>query len=550
MTSSLASKNPEEILGRAFAFALSQHQQGNLKQAEQTYRQILQAAPNQNDAMFHLSMLLAQTGRRYEAIQQYRTLLKRDPGHADAWNNLGNLLQATGKAEEAGSAFDQARTLRPSQPEFHYNYGNLLISCQGYDKAEEAYRAAIALKPDYLEAWNNLGLALQEQGRLEEAESIFRDILKRNEQLPQTWNNLGVVLSFGGRIQEAEAAFQCALRYDQKLAAAWRQSAHCKRFVSSTGNEAQSIRNLLNAPDLPEADAMHLHYALGKIHDDCNEYDQAFRHFQQANSLQKRTVSFHPAELLDYVDRITAVFTSEFFTQRKGWGAAEAEPLFIIGMPRTGKTLIERILTKHQSVHGGGEKILIRRVVEAISLKGGKNCYPEATTMLQSDGVKTFASAYIEQQWQKGRISARYISDTLPYNFLHLGLIALLFPKARILHCRRDPMDTILLNYCHYFTRGSGHACDLEDLTAYYKNYRRLMAHWQQMLPLPICTIEYETLVSQPEKETARVLAFLELDDRGACLEESRALYEGEAGKWRHYAKYLESAQRQLAGVE
>ncbi len=551
MTSpSATGKSPKDILNRALAFAVAQHQQGNVIQAEQTYRQILHAVPGQIDAQFHLAMALAQTGRREEGVHQYRMLLKLKPDHADAWNNLGNLLQVMNQPEEAGRAFDKARALRPEQPEFHYNYGNLLMSRQGYDKAEEAYRKATALKAEYPQAWNNLGLAVQEQGRLEEAEGIFRSILKRAENLPQTWNNLGVVLFQQNREREAGAAFRRALHYDPKLAAAWRQLTACHRFTSVNEEDARHVRALLDMSGLPDADAAHLHYALGKIHDDCGECDAAFNHFQKANMLQKNTVLFDAAQHRNYVNRIIATFTPEFFKERKEWGNADAHPLFIVGMPRTGKTLMERIMAVHPAVACGGEKLLIRRIAEAITLNGGKNCYPEATLHAESDAIDAFADGYVQQQWQGGAIPACYVTDTLPYNFLHLGLIALLFPEARIMHCIRAPLDTCLLNYFHYFSRGSGHACDLDDLASYYLDYARLMAHWKRVLPVPLCEIIYEDLVAEPHREVARALAFLSLDADVSCLNAGKALHDEEAGKWRRYALHIVPLRARLAATE
>jgi hypothetical protein len=324
-------------------------------------------------------------------------------------------------------------------------------------------------------------------------------------------------------------------------------------------SEIERIRTLLARPNLPPARGCVLHLGLANLRQRAGAYDEAFGHFRQGNALrrglfQQQGTAFDPAAHRACVDAIIRTFDAAYFQRVAGFGLDSEVPVFIVGMPRSGTSLLEQILASHPQVAGGGELRHVPRLVDALPAQlRAPEGYPGCMARVDGPAIRSLAERHLERLTRLGGAALR-VTDKLPVNFLHLGLIATLFPRARIIHCRRDPLDVCVSCYTSYF-RGLHFTWDLNDLGQYYRQYERLMAHWRTVLPLPILDVVYEELVADPEAVSRELVAFCGLDWDARCLafhenpravhtvsalQVRRPMYTNSVGRWRRYAAHLQ----------
>jgi hypothetical protein len=325
------------------------------------------------------------------------------------------------------------------------------------------------------------------------------------------------------------------------------------------------MRAVLRRPGLPPGDAVVLHFGLANLRQRAGDYDAAFDHFRQGNAIrrglfEKTGTAFDPAAHRRRIDWLIRTFTPEYFRQVEGVGVGDESPVFIVGMPRSGTTLVEQILSQHPQVFGAGELRDIDRLAEELTgpimAAGGDGA---ALARLARQKGQDLAQRHLQRLIQLGGGAVRVL-DKMPINFLHLGLIATLFPRARVLHCRRDPLDTCVSCYCQYF-HALNFTWDLADLGNYYRQYERLMAHWQTTLPLRLLDVSYEELVNNQEAVSRRLVDFCGLDWDERCLafyesrrpvhtqstlQVRRPMYASSVGRWKRYEKHLQPLQDAL----
>jgi tetratricopeptide (TPR) repeat protein len=555
---SLAPEDPELHLNLGLALQA----EGKFAEAIATYRQALALSPNSAEIHFQLGNTLKDHGNIDEAIAAYRQALALKPDYLEARNNLGTALEAQGKFAEAIMAYKEILEVEPTRAMVHYNLGNTLQRLNDLDAAIAAYRQVLVLKPDYAEAHNNLGIALEEEGKLDEALAAYKRALAIKPDFPEAYINLGNVLITLGQIGSAGQAYREALRHKPDLGAAYNGIVRTKKYRTKHHEDARSMLALLDAPELAEADAMHLHFALGKIFDDCGACEEALVHYREGNRIKHKTSRFDAREHTNLIERVIRTFGAEFFSQRSGYGSSSELPVFIVGMPRSGTTLVEQIIASHPQAHGAGELNALRRVTRDLGVRlTSPYSYPEVASVLDRDTSRSLAAEY-EQALRQGADSAVVrITDKTPVNFTHLGLIALLFPNARVIHCLRDPLDVCVSIYFQLFRSGNDYAYDFADIAAYYRQYRRLMAHWRAVLPLRTLEIGYETLACEQERNTRRLLDFLGLPWDKRCLafhenlrpvqtasawQVRQPLYKSAVNRWRKYEKFLGPLQQSL----
>jgi tetratricopeptide (TPR) repeat protein len=556
-----------------FADALRHHQAGRLNEAERLYRHVLAAKPRHADSLHLLGVVAYQTrrydlavdligqsititpnvaayhsnlgnafkdkGRLEEAIASYRAALELKPDYAEAHNNLGLALRDQGDLDEAAASYRAAIEHRPDYANAHNHLGIALQELGQPGEAIVHYRKAIAATPDFAEAYNNLGSALLKLGRSDEAIACYRQALALKPDYPDAYNNLGLALRRHGQFEAAFAAHEWALRLGFDRNASYYALSGCRKFTQA---DRPLLAEMTAAIDDARASAanraMH-RFALGKICDDLAEYEAAIHHFDAANRLEREKRQFDRLNFTASIDR--SLTTKQLDTS----GASASDlPIFIVGMPRSGTTLVEQILASHPKVAAGGEIDFwlqwLDRADDAVP--------PSATR----DYLRVLAAI---------APNAARVTDKVPYNFLHLGRLHRLFPNARIVHCRRNPIDTAL---SIYFTRFAPHtrfarmndfAYDRGDIVFYYQEYRRLMAHWRVIIgPDRLIEIDYEHMVAEPEANVRRLLAFCGLDWDDACLAFHRTdrpigtasawqarqpIYRTSAERWRNYAPWL-----------
>lgn len=492
-------------------------------------------------ALFNdLGMACLFARRLPEAIAHLRRATTLRPGVAGTYYNLGIALEQAGDVPAALEALRRAVSLAPGLAEAHGLAGDLLIGAGQYEEAISAYERAMRASPSTTVGRLCAARALVLRERPQEAEAWLRQLIAKDGSCAEAHLMLGQLLGDAGRFDEATASFERTLVLDPSNAAAYHGLLSSKRLTEADWPLVTRITTLLAAGGSSHQQ-MTLHFAAGKALDDLGDYAGAIVHFDSANRLRRQTGRLDRADLERRIDGLIARFTREFFRDHAHLGAADETPVLILGMPRSGTTLIERILASHPRVAGAGELRFWRE-------RGGEavDADPSSLARLRED--------YLQLLKGIGPKAAR-VTDKMPFNFLWLGLVHQLLPRARIVHCRRNPVDACLSIYQTQFTQSWSFASDRSDLATYYRQYLRLMDHWRAVLPPEsLLEVDYEEATSAPEAVARRLVEFCGLEWSGACLEPERnpdavrtanrwqarqPVYRTSVERWRHYAPWL-----------
>lgn len=420
------------------------------------------------------------------------------------------------------------------------------------EEARTLYLRVLKEAPDHADALNLLGCVEFEIGTPETARDLMTRALDLVPGNPVFLHNRAEVLGALGDFSAAETDLRDALERDPAYVPALFALADQTR-PAPDDLLADRMRHLLSTESTPDGDRCLLHFALGAIHDAAGNWDAAFTHFAQGNRL--KDVSWSAKDTKRDTTAIAAALTREFLESRGNQGCPDDRPVFVVGMPRSGTSLVEQVLASHPQVFGAGEL----RDMDAIANTLGRHVpgeptYPESARAMPPDVQRGFGEAYIRRIADLAPMANRII-DKHPLNFRHLGLIALLLPRARIIHVRRDPRDTCLSCFFQNFAQpAQGFSFDLSDLGQFYRSYARLMEHWRTHLPTPITEIRYEDLVADLEGEAQRLIAALNLDWDPKCIDfhttrrpvqtasrhqVRRPVYGSSVGRWKHYAAHL-----------
>jgi len=523
------------------------------------YRALYEQNPANVHARYGAAAVLHARGRHQDAITLLRSAIERQPNFITCHNLLGLVLKRSGDLEGAATVFRNALATAEERPILHLNLGNVLVQQDRLHEAAAAYRRAIELKPGFAAAHYRLGNALFRHGRFEPALSSYRRARQLAPGLLGAWAGEANILMFQGQSADALALIEPLIDsgdYDTTLAALYaelcQETDHCDRA-------RDILQNRLDTPQLAQADEANLRFALGRLLDRKGHYDEAFVELEQANRL-KENPDVHQKELRRLIATID-VFDRDFFTTAPRAAGESEQPVFIVGMPRSGTSLVEQIITSHSQVAGGGELLFMNELAASLDdLTEARAPYPYAARHLTQETVNRLAENYLGETTVLAG-SATRVTDKMPHNFVHLGLIAQLFPHARIIHCVRDPRDTCLSCYTQDFGEAHAYSYKLEFLAEYYKLYRRLMAHWETVLPMPLFTVRYEDLVANQESVSRTLIGHCGLEWEPACLDfhtsrrrvatasheqVRQPLYSRSIGKWKRYGQHLEPLLRTL----
>ena len=411
-----------------------------------------------------------------------------------------------------------------------------------------AFRDALRCRQGYLDARLNLAGVMFKAGDMKGAEAEYRKILDANDGLPEARAGLGVLLLAAGRLEEAVENFKQAVEAKPGLGIAQYNLA-CAAGADIGEADAADLREVLDDKRILEADRTLIHFALGEIGDQKGDYETAFADFEAGNRLRKDQLArgglhFDADEFDQRVDGIVSAYGADTFDPGKGGGNATEQPVFIVGMPRSGTTLVEQIAASHPQVVGKGEMDLITDAGADEKDLAGQ------------------ASEFLARLREQAEDAERIIDKT-PFNFLYLGQIQLMFPAARVVRCRRDALDTGWSCFRQYFTAAHEWACDLADIGRYHRAQERLMDHWQGVLSLPILSVDYEDLIDDQEKVSRRLIEFLGLEWDPACLDFHQSkrtvftasnwqvrkpLYKSAIGRAKAYGKFLRPLKEGLKG--
>ncbi|MGH8120725.1 MAG: tetratricopeptide repeat-containing sulfotransferase family protein, partial [Gammaproteobacteria bacterium] len=437
-----------------------------LEEAETCFKKATALNPRFTNAWLSLGNVKMYLTRPVEAIEAFQKIIAIDPKHLPALNNLGNLYRAITNYDEALKILNKAVTLKPDFAEGWYNLGMVYRAKENGEQAIECFASAISLKPDYARAWCNLGDCKHSlMGDVDGALQAYDKALEITPGLLIAYLLKADVYQKSGRNEEADSVLREALTLDGTALGAYYKLANAK---TSTEEDLRNLQRVLHEPDLTDDQLYNLYNALGRIHEDKKDYENSFSCFLKANAVIRKSYDYQPRETEVLFTRFIEIYTESLIREKGAQGLMDERPVFIVGMPRSGTTLVEQILASHPEVHGAGElkqmKLLLHTLISAV----GAGPYPECMLKAEAPAITDLARSYLDFLRKKDP-EARRISDKMPYNFMNLGLIAMALPGARIIHCQRHPLDTCLSIFTRGFDRQHFYAHDLTELGVYYR---------------------------------------------------------------------------------
>lgn len=466
------------------ADAAEMHRQGNYEGAEKIYRDILRTDPKNVTAMRLLALLAIKLEQFRDAVVLLKQVVALAPAYHAARLDLGH-----------------------AQAEMH-----------DLEDAIATHEEAIRLEPRNYNAYVGLANALARSSKTEAAVDAYEKAIECNPEVAGTYLGLGNVLKTLGRQAEAIAAYRKGISIRPNFSELYWSLSNLKTFRFSD-DEIEAMQSLLDADDVADDHVVHLSFALGKACEDAGDYELAFQHYQRGNTVRRMQESYDPVHTEDIGVSVRRVFSREFIERASGYGHPGVRPIFIVGLPRSGSTLLEQILASHPLVEATHELPEGGRLVRYIDQhRTTRDRYPGALNNLPAEFFTTLGKRY-DEETRRYRAGAPYFIDKMPNNFANIGLLALALPDAIFINAMRDPLDTCLSCYRQLFARGQSFTYDIEELGLYYLEYRRMMEHWHDVFPGKVLDVKYESVVSSLEQEVRRLLNHCALPWNEACLE-------------------------------
>jgi len=487
--------------------------------------------------------------RNYKEAERLGLLITQQfPKHQVGWKVLGAIFGQTGRKVEAIYAKKKAVKLAPQDAETHYNLGITLQETDRLEEAEMSYRQAIELKPNYFKVHNNLGNILNILGRSEEAEASLRKAIEFEPKFAEPHHNLGITLAGLGRLKEAEASYRQAISLKPTYAEAHRQLSGMKTFNEQDAQFLQ-MQALSLEVSCSDEQQCHLSFALAKAFEDLGDFKQAFKYYSKGNLLRKKYLKYDISQDIELFNKIKVNYSKIKENSLKSEKVSiKIKPIFIVGMPRSGTTLVEQIISSHSQVTGGGELPFVSQFGDSIALDSIK---------VDTNTLLSFRKSYLKKLQVISKDSP-VIIDKMPQNFLYIGLLAAAFPEAKIVHTKRNPEATCWANYKQYFSSSTlGYCYGLDDIVQYYALYQNLMEFWEAHLSNRIYNLDYELLTINQESETKKLIQHLGLSWEERCLSPQdnrrsvstasntqvrKKIYQGSSQQWKKFKPFLNKA--------
>jgi tetratricopeptide (TPR) repeat protein len=491
---------------------------GRLKLAEESYKKVLKKEKNNIDALRLLGLLAFKT-KDYEIAERlFLKVLKLDPSFSLAWDNLAKLYRIQNKLLKSIPAFENLIKLDPSNFEALVSLGTIYIKLSKYHEGIKLYEESLKIKPEN----------------------------------PRVYLSLGHALKTIGERKKSEAAYQNTIKYFPSSGEAYWSLANLKTYEFSDKEIANMELSLKR--NMHQHELIQMHFALGKAYESNRQFDKSFKHYMDGNWQQRKQVIYNAEDYKISIDEIINFFENNNNILDLKAEAGSDEPIFILGLPRSGSTLIEQILASHSLIEGTQELPNIMAISRDIKLIDQKNGYPDNLLKLNQSSFDELGKKYIDEtKW--ARSSKPFFIDKMPNNFFHIGLIKLILPKAKIIDARRNPMDACFSCFKQYFAKGQHFTYDLDDIARYYKDYVRLMDYWNKLFPDEIFTIQYEQIIENPNDRISDLLEFCNVKFEDNCLnfhKSKRAvktasseqvrqpMYKTGINYWRNYIKNLD----------
>jgi tetratricopeptide (TPR) repeat protein len=488
-------------------------------------------------------------------VALFKKALASNPEFVPVYGNLANSLMQLGKGDEAKQIVDRALSLHPGPAIANRALGELGYQVAEYDKSELFYRRALKREPADFHAHVGLGMTLRRLGRLEEALACYEQAAKLQSANASLHLNLGNLFSEIGQLNDSIESYRQSIRLKPDYARAYQLLAGVRKHTTYDA-ELKAMEALCKKPGISSEDHMNLAFGLGKAFEDLEQFDKAFDYFKQGNNQKRSLTPYSIKEDIDYFDRLKSIFNADFINQHQGLGSKDDSPIFILGMPRSGTSLVEQILASHPSVYGAGELSDL-----TVVSKQSVEIFPDNIPLLKPGTWRDLADDYV-QRLRSHNHSAPHVTDKMPQNFQYIGMIATMLPNAKIIHCRRDPMDSCLSMFKTLFASTGLQWCyDIEDLGRYYRLHLDLMKHWNEVLPGKIYELQYENLVADSEQQIRSLLDYCQLPFNPDCLnfheskrgvrtasfaQVRKPIYSSSVQLWKRYEKHLQPLLSQL----
>ncbi|MBL4906731.1 MAG: sulfotransferase [Sneathiella sp.] len=498
------------------------------------------------------AILLHRSGNLGQAEALYNSLIMQFPKGPDAYHLLGTLYHQKGEHRIAIELIKKALKINPRKAVFHNNIGHAYRESGEAQDAEKSFRKAIKLKSNYTSAMNNLGGMILEKGNISSAISVFKKILKIDPAYHPARHNLGNAYYEKGENEKAILCYRTVMQQNPNYTKAARNLAETKKFREED-EDYKRLEKLAVNPDFSGENKANVLFAFAKAQEDLKKNKEAFTTYLKANRTYRDTYQLFFDQIVHEFDEIKSTITEDFYKKHQGDGTQSSRPIFVLGMPRSGTSLVEQILSSHPQVYGAGEVHAFNKTCFNLIREKGKRPFSEAFDNCQSTFIQDLGNDYI-RQLKALPTKASFVVDKMPQNFLYVGLIKLILPQAKIIHCRRAAEDTCLSIFKKHFVDQQAYAYDLEELGRYYTLYLDLMAHWRTLLGDDLYDIDYEALVTDQKNETGKLLRYCGLDWHDACLEFHKTkravrtastdqvrqpMYQSSIQAWRKYEEEL-----------
>ena len=518
---------------------------GSTEEAAEAFKKVIYLNPKYADGFSNLGVILKKQGKLEDAAKAFEKAIALKPNYAEAYNNLGVTLEQNGNLNKAINLYKKSIILKPNYVEAYNNLGNVLKSQGKLKEAIDAYEKAISINPKYAEAFNNLGVAFQSQHRSAEALTAYKNAISLKPEYASAYNNSGVILEAQGKFSEASEAYKKALTLKPDYCEAHRNLSNFTNYQPKN-SQIGVVSDLLKRKDLSEKDKCNLHYAMAKMMEDLGDFSKAYEHYSVGGALRKKELLYKPENDSLLFSKIKETFPSlETQSIKKSNKQLKHTPVFILGMPRSGTTLVEQIISCHSNVQGAGELDLLRRLGHSLA------CGQEK---IESKNLLNLRSSYLAEL-KNISCEKPFVTDKMPTNFLYIGLILTALPEAKIIHVKRDPKATCWSNFKHYFSgKGLKYSYDINDTIHFFSLYKDLLQYWNKKYRERIYSLNYEKLTIEQELETKKLIEYIGLDWEDACLSPHKntrnvqtasvkqvrnRVYTGSSKAWQRYALYL-----------
>lgn len=543
-------------IDKAIALYLS----GNLKAAEKIYKKILKSDGSNHNVLRLLGVLENRKGRKDLAKQLIKKAISINPDIPAYYNNLGEVYRSEGKYQSAIESYRRAIYLNRNYAQAYNNLGCSLAEIDEMGDAIDSLNKAVMIDKHYSDAYSNLGNVLLDQGRVSQAIVSYNKAIKNNPGNKYAFNGLGSALSDQGNFSDAVASYRKAIDIDSGYAEAYRHLLNNSKHVGYDDIKAAEL--LYDKKNITDRQRLHLAFGLGKAYEDLGRYEESMEFILEANHLMHLSIEYSAADARKLFNRIIRTFSEEFFANHRGSGVSDETPIFILGMPRSGTSLVEQIIATHSEVFGAGELNELSRLINNICLRHKADRFPECISGFGDMELVEFGDKYIEKL-RNYSMDSKYITDKMPHNFMRIGLIKAILPNAKIIHCTRDPMDNCLSIFKNFFPKGHNYSYDMVELGHYYNLYVALMKHWDAVLPGYIYTVNYEDLVVDQENQIKMMLDYCGLSWDESCMhfhkterrvgtasnvQVRRPIYKDSMHLWRKYERQLEPMRRAIYG--